>query len=85
MGTPKAAVLPVPVCACPMTSLPSSKGIIALALIVKWFPNPSSYIPFKTSPLSGKYLNDCISNVSFLLPQNFSCVFLKLLEASLVS
>ena len=44
-GMPNAAVFPVPVCACPITSCPSIKAGIALACIGVASSNPISVMP----------------------------------------
>ena len=46
IGRPKAAVLPVPVCAWPITSWPSSSSGIACSWIGEGSVNPSSSIAF---------------------------------------
>ena len=57
IGTPKDAVLPVPVLACPMTFFPSSIGGMAFSCIGNISLNPRSSSAFLISGLIVKSLN----------------------------
>src|SRR5437867_5615530 len=68
IGRPKAAVLPVPVCACPTTSLPSKTSGIAASCIGNGVSNPfseSAFVNCALNPNSSKVFAICFFHLLF--------------------